>query len=82
MIYSFHMPAFLFLSGMFARFDRIHYIFGLALPYLLLQTLYTSFVHALGIPMCMWSFPGPSGCSSCAARPARSSSCLLWRPPA
>ena len=23
LIYSFHMPAFLFLSGMFARFDRV-----------------------------------------------------------
>ena len=59
MIYSFHMPAFLFLSGMFARFDRIHYIFGLALPYLLLQTLYTSFVHALGDPYVHVEFSRP-----------------------
>lgn len=58
-IYSFHMPAFLFLSGMFARFDRIHYIFGLALPYLLLQTLYTSFVHALGDPYVHVEFSRP-----------------------
>ena len=58
-IYSFHMPAFLFLSGMFARFDRIHYIFSLALPYLLLQTLYTSFVHALGDPYVHVEFSRP-----------------------
>ena len=58
-IYSFLMPAFLFLSGMFARFDRIHYIFGLALPYLLLQTLYTSFVHALGDPYVHVEFSRP-----------------------
>ena len=58
-IYSFHMPAFLFLSGMFARFDRIRYIFGLALPYLLLQTLYTSFVHALGDPYVHVEFSRP-----------------------
>ena len=30
------MPAFLFLSGMFARFDRGKFIFGMALPYLVL----------------------------------------------
>ena len=58
-IYSFHMPAFLFLSGMFARFDRINYIFGLALPYLVLQTLYTSFVHALGDPYVHVEFSRP-----------------------
>ncbi|MBM6723845.1 acyltransferase family protein [Pseudoflavonifractor phocaeensis] len=48
LIYSFHMPAFLFLSGMFARFDRGKFIFGMALPYLVLQTFYTSFVEKLG----------------------------------
>lgn len=48
LIYSFHMPAFLFLSGMFARFDRGKFIFGMALPYLVLQALYTSFVEKLG----------------------------------
>lgn len=31
LIYSFHMPAFLFLSGMFARFDRTKWLFGMAL---------------------------------------------------
>ena len=45
LIYSFHMPAFLFLSGMFARFDRIKWIFGMAMPYLVFQWLYTSFVE-------------------------------------
>ena len=39
-IYSFHMPAFLFLSGMFARLDRGKFLFGLCLPYLGLQVLY------------------------------------------
>ncbi|MCI7472246.1 MAG: acyltransferase family protein [Clostridiales bacterium] len=59
MIYSFHMPAFLFLSGMFARFDRIKWIFGMALPYLLLQWLYTAFVEKLGDPYVHVQFSRP-----------------------
>lgn len=48
LIYSFHMPAFLFLSGMFARFNREKFIFGMVVPYLVLQALYTTFVEKLG----------------------------------
>lgn len=42
-IYSFHMPVFLFLSGWFAKFDRTKLVFGLFIPYLLLQTAYVFF---------------------------------------
>ena len=58
-IYSFHMPAFLFLSGMFARFDRSKWIFGMALPYLVLQWLYTAFVEKLGDPWVHVQFSRP-----------------------
>lgn len=58
-IYSFHMPAFLFLSGMFARFDRVKWIFGMAMPYLLLQWLYTAFVEKLGDPYVHVQFSRP-----------------------
>lgn len=43
MIYSFHMPVFLFLCGWFAMFDRIKLLFGLFFPYLMLQTAYVFF---------------------------------------
>lgn len=59
LIYSFHMPAFLFLSGMFARFDRAKWLFGMALPYLLLQWLYTAFVEKLGDPWVHVQFSRP-----------------------
>ena len=59
LIYSFHMPAFLFLSGMFARFDRVKWIFGMAVPYLVLQWLYTSFVEKLGDPYVHVQFSRP-----------------------
>ena len=42
-IYSFHMPVFLFICGWFARFDRTKIIFGLLIPYLMLQTAYVFF---------------------------------------
>lgn len=58
-IYSFHMPAFLFLSGMFARFDRAKWIFGMALPYLALQWFYTAFVEKLGDPYVHVQFSRP-----------------------
>lgn len=43
MIYSFHMPVFLFICGWFARFDRAKLLFGLFFPYLILQTAYILF---------------------------------------
>ena len=42
-IYTFHMPAFLFLSGYFARFRPKKLVTRLAVPYLVFQTLYSLF---------------------------------------
>lgn len=42
-IYTFHMPAFLFLSGMFASFRRSRIIFSLLVPYLMAQVAYRYF---------------------------------------
>lgn len=42
-IYSFHMPAFIFISGYFARFDGKKIITALIYPYFLFQTLYILF---------------------------------------
>lgn len=42
-IYSFHMPVFLFICGWFAKFDRNKVIFGLFFPYLMLQAAYIVF---------------------------------------
>lgn len=47
-IYSFHMPAFLFLTGYFARFDTKKIIWGLVVPYGIFQTLYLCFDGWLG----------------------------------
>jgi len=42
-IYSFHMPAFLFLTGYFARYDRRKLIGRQLIPYILFQTGYILF---------------------------------------
>lgn len=42
-IYSFHMPAFVFCSGWFARFDAERFFRRLLYPYLVYQTLYLLF---------------------------------------
>lgn len=42
-IYSFHMPAFIFKSGYFARFNKKKIITGLVYPYFLFQFLYILF---------------------------------------
>lgn len=52
-IYTFHMPAFIFLSGFFAKgAGNKDYIYNLAkkllLPYLIFQTLYTAFYFFIG----------------------------------
>ncbi len=39
-IYSFHVPALLFVSGYFARFDRKKILLRIAVPYVLFQVLY------------------------------------------
>ena len=43
LIYSFHMPAFVFCSGWFARFDAARFFRRLLYPYLVYQTLYLLF---------------------------------------
>lgn len=42
-IYSFHMPAFIFLTGFFARFHPRKIVLNLICPYLLFQILYRAF---------------------------------------
>ncbi len=42
-IYSFHMPAFLFLTGFFARFNPRKIVINLVCPYILFQILYRTF---------------------------------------
>ena len=42
-VYSFHMPAFIFVTGKFARFDRAKVAKHLILPYFVFQTLYLVF---------------------------------------
>ena len=42
-IYSFHMPVFLFICGWFAKYDRTKLLLGLFFPYLMLQTAYIFF---------------------------------------
>ena len=44
-IYSFHMPAFLFLTGYFAKFRPDRIIRQFFLPYILFQTLYIAFAN-------------------------------------
>jgi fucose 4-O-acetylase-like acetyltransferase len=53
-IYSFHIPAFLFLTGYFGKFQPRQIFRGLILPYFLLQTLYLLFAqHVLGVRVAM-----------------------------
>ncbi len=44
-IYLFHMPAFIFLSGMFGKFDVKRILKHLVLPYFVFQTLYLLFAR-------------------------------------
>lgn len=43
LIYSFHMPAFIFLFGYFARYNAEKIVFSWIFPYVLFQTLYSLF---------------------------------------
>lgn len=47
LIYSFHMPAFLFITGKFAKFEKKKIIQRLIIPYLIFQTLYLLFNNCL-----------------------------------
>ena len=42
-IYSFHMPLFVFLFGYFARYDRAKLLRGYILPYVVFQVLYIAY---------------------------------------
>lgn len=42
-IYSFHMPAFFFITGFFAHFDSRKILFNLVCPYILFQIIYQLF---------------------------------------
>ena len=44
-IYSFHMPVFIFVSGYFARFSPRKILTTYIWPYILLQTLYLAMVY-------------------------------------
>lgn len=51
-IYSFHMPAFIFLVGYFGKFDAAQILQGSILPYFLFQTLYLLFAnHVLQVSL-------------------------------
>ena len=57
LIYSFHMPAFLFLSGLFSKYDP-HNMLKLALLYLLFQLLYRLFAATvLGYSSALSPYP-------------------------
>lgn len=58
-IYSCHMPAFLYLTGYFARHDRKKIICGLLIPYLLFQAAYILFDRWLGGEQTAMQFTTP-----------------------
>lgn len=45
LIYSFHMPMFIFLSGYFARYSRQKIVFSFVYTYILMQILYSAFKY-------------------------------------
>ena len=47
-IYLFHMPAFIFVSGYFAKFNPKKIVRSLIIPYIIMQTIYLAF-HSLFI---------------------------------
>ena len=54
-IYSFHMPAFLFIMGMLANFNLKKYLKGLIFPYILFQIAYILFNRWLFFPESVYS---------------------------
>ena len=44
-IYSFHMPLFIFISGYFAKFNLKKIITGLVVPYMIFQAAYILYVN-------------------------------------
>ena len=58
-VYSFHMPAFLFLTGYFAKFDGKKILWNFLLPYVLFQTLYLIFDGRLDGSPVEWQYTKP-----------------------
>ncbi len=54
-IYSFHMPAFIFIMGMLANFSLKKYLKGLIFPYILFQMTYILFNRLLFFPDSVYS---------------------------
>lgn len=70
-LYVFHMPAFVFLTGYFARYDPRRIVSGWVIPYAVFQTLYLLFSrHVLGLQS---QLPPIGCCGIC--WPARSMCC-------
>lgn len=55
-IYSFHMPLFIFISGYFARFNLKKIIKGLLIPYIIFQSVYILYVNYVLDPVKMVRF--------------------------
>jgi len=54
-IYSFHMPAFIFIMGLLANFSLKKYLKGLIFPYIVFQTAYILFDRRLFFPESAYS---------------------------
>ena len=50
-IYSFHMPLFIFISGYFARFNLKKIFAGIIAPYIVFQTIYILYVNYILTPV-------------------------------
>ncbi len=63
LIYSCHMPVFIFLSGFFAKFNSSKIMFHQVYPYVLFQVLYIAFHYVVLYPaadgMIPWQFTTP-----------------------
>lgn len=63
LIYSCHMPVFIFISGFFAKFDSSKIVFHQIYPYLLFQVLYIAFHYFVLYPtvdgVVPWQFTTP-----------------------
>lgn len=62
LIYSLHMPAFVFCSGWFARFDAERFFRRLLYPYLVYQTLYLLFDRLVLHGKAPLQYTPPTGC--------------------
>lgn len=61
-IYSFHMPLFAFVSGVFARYNPVKIKNNMIYPYLIFQTLYLLFPTGSWKRMRMYNIRPHTGC--------------------